>query len=389
MPQDFYHSADCWFERFGYEAACLLLDAQLQFVATRKVDLVDRGDLSNCMTSTESASQLKHDADLAGGAKEVVFASDGVDVPPIIFPINARDEDLVDSETMTAEQAFEVFAGKLFVANPYNKKRNATTEESNESPLDRLGRLKRELDELEKDCASMDESNVLQDRLVELQGQFQRVSTSRLEQQSSLLSSIQTSVDKLKGTGTDDRGESNATSSSLGVGSPELEVRINRLEKMLGSSSLSVGSLLDRLEKLEGLQSKLDDKKIDLLQRRVKVIRQDLEAAAKARNKLASSTASSEDSKTIAALYDQLQQLQGLSQHLPILTARLEALAHQHVDVATRAARFHSVEQIASSLQNHVQSMETAMTAVDASMQQNASAMLENIAALEARMKAF
>jgi Dynamitin len=335
------------------------------------------------MTSTESIPQ-KHDADQAGGAKEVVYSSDGAEQTPIEFPVMRKDEDLVDSAIMTAEQAFEVFAGKLYVANPYSTRQDTTEqEESKESPLQRLGRLKRELEELEKDCASKDDSNLLQDQLAQLQGQLQRLSMTQLKQQESLTATIQASITGLNASEKAEVAQ-NCSSSTVGV-KTELEERVNRLETALGWAS-GTSSMLDRLEALESMQSKLDDKKLDLLQKRCKVIRQDLEAAAKARNKLVSSTSSAEDSKTIAALYDQLHQLQGMSQHLPALSARLQALAHQHVDAATRAARFQAVEQVTANLQQQVQSMETALTALDASMQQNAAAMLENMKVLEERM---
>lgn len=343
------------------------------------------------MASTESGT-VKHDADQAGGAKEIIYSSDGVDVTPIAFPVIRKDEDLVDdSEIMTAEQAFEVFAGKLYVSNPYSKKRDSVTEEeSNESPLQRLGRLKRELEELEKDCASnKDDSDLFNDQLMQLQGQYQRLAMSQSQKQSSLFASIQASLAGLNATENAVVSQTSDGSSAIGGGvAPQLEERLNRLEKALGSDNGSNGSMLDRLQALEGMQSKLDDKKLDLLQKRGKVIRQDLEAAAKARNKLASSTVSAEDSKTVAALYDQLQQLQGMSQHLPALTARLQALAHQHVDAATRAARFQAVEQVIANLSQQVGSMETTLTSLDASMQQNAGAMQDNIKALEERMKA-
>ena len=117
--------------------------------------------------------------------------------------------------------------------------------------------------------------------------------------------------------------------------SPEMEERLKCLEANLGVSSNTSSntssstttnrnkSLLERLEILEHLP--FDDKKLDLVQKRVKVIRQDLEAAAKARSKLMTVSASAEDSKSIAALYDQLQSLQGVAQHLPALSARLQS----------------------------------------------------------------
>jgi DNA repair exonuclease SbcCD ATPase subunit len=333
-------------------------------------------------------ANVKHDADQAGGAKEVVFSSDGDDAMPVTFPIplTTQNENLVESEIMTAEEAFEVFAGKLYIANPYSSKKAVATEDSNESPLERLGRLKRELDELETDCQSKVESPMFEAQLSQLQDQLQRLSTTQLQQPTLLSESIQAAMADLNTnieiSQTDDANDK-ASGTAL-----QLEARLRRIEMAMGSfGSSSEESLLDRVLALENMQAKLDDKKLDLLQKRGKVIRQDLEAAAKARNKLASTLVSAEDSKTIAALYDQLLQLQGLSPHLPALTQRLQELAHQHVDASTRAARFQAIEQVVGNLSLQVQSMDTALEALDKSLKQNATAMQESVAALEERIK--
>jgi Dynamitin len=337
--------------------------------------------------STDVAN-VKHDADQAGGAKEVVFASDGDDAMPVTFPVpmTSQNENLVDSKIMTAEQAFEVFAGKLYIANPYSSKKAVATEDLKESPLERLGRLKRELDELEKDCQSKVESSMFEAQLSQLQDQLQRLSTTQLQQPMFLSESIQAAMADLNSNpATSQADDANDKASSTAL---QLEARLRRIEMALGSfGSSSEESLLDRVLALESMQAKLDDKKLDLLQKRGKVIRQDLEAAAKARNKLASTLVSAEDSKTIAALYDQLLQLQGLSPHLPALTQRLQELAHQHVDASTRAARFQAIEQVVGNLSQQVQSMETAMEALDESLKQNAASMQESVAALEERIK--
>ena len=107
------------------------------------------------MASTESS----HAADQAGGDKEVVYASDGLEANAVEFPVSdnmatTTTEELDTSAPMTAEQAFEVFAGKLYVPNPYNAKQQsgaASTTTTAEGPLQRLGRLQREIAELQDD----------------------------------------------------------------------------------------------------------------------------------------------------------------------------------------------------------------------------------------------
>jgi Dynamitin len=340
-------------------------------------------------------SSLKHDADLAGGGKEVVYSYDGSDIPPMSFPVGTKNEDLDESVLMPPEQAFQIFANKLYASNPYSKK----VEESlmphlTESPLVRMSRLKRELEELEIDCSNRDESSIVQDQLRKLREQLQSLSTSQTQKNLGLSTSIQASVSGLIDEYSADAPSQNALSSATEKDSiSSLEERLSRIENVFCSDSSLSGSrvnLSSRIDVLEDQLSKLDDKKLDLLQKRSKVIRQDLEAAVKARNKLSSNNSSllsTDDSKTVAALYDDLQRLQGMSQHLPILMTRLQALAHLHADAATKTARFKTVEQVTSNLSKQVQSIEIALTSLDTSMKQNATLIHDNVKSLEERMK--
>ena len=246
---------------------------------------------------------------------------------------------------------------------------------------------------------------MFQEQLALLQGQMERVSLAQLAKQENLAKSIQSTVEGLNQE--DDGGGSTKTTTTTpapstiaAVSSPQqLEERLKRLEVTLGAAGSSSStnqskssSLLDRLEALEQIQAKVDDKKVDLVQKRVKVIRQDLEAAAKARNKLMAvgGSLAHEDSKSIAALYDQLQQLQGCARHLPVLAERLQALAHQHVEAATRAHRLRAVEQLTGHLAQQVAAAETAVGKLESSsLPQNAASMQESMQALEERMKAL
>jgi Dynamitin len=336
---------------------------------------------------------LKHDADHAGGGKEVVYSSDGADLPPMSFPIKTKHSEIDESELIPPEQAFQIFANKLYTTNPYNK--NLVKESiagSDESPLVRLERLKSELETLEMECSSKSDFGLFQDQLLKIKGQLHSLSSSHMQNQTGLSTTIDASVAAINAPHIVDTTTLSTVSSNVASeNSSRLIVRINRLEKVLGSETGDQTSLIGRVNNLENLLSKLDDKKLDLLQKRSKVIRQDLEAAAKARNKLSSSSnsglSSSDDSKIIATLYDGLQNLQGMSEHLPILSARLQALAHQHADAATRTARFKAVEQMTTDLSKKVQSIDTALSSLDKSMKENTTVMYENVNALEERMK--
>jgi Dynamitin len=339
---------------------------------------------------------LKHDADHAGGGKEVVYSSDGADLPPISFPVKTKHIDIDESELIPPEQAHQIFANKLYAVNPYSNKsasNDATEMQTNESPLVRMARLKNEVEALEKDCASQD-FGLFQDPLVKMQEQLQALSSTQLLKQTGLTSSIESSVSALNNIHSVDVKPLAALPLNDGQNAPPLNDRVHRLEKILGGTlgaSADQVSLVTRVQALETLLAKLDDKKLDLLQKRSKVIRQDLEAAAKARSKLSSSTiggtSSLDDSKTITTLYDGLQSLNSMSEHLPILSSRLQALALQHADAATRTARFKAVEQVTSDLSKQVQSIETALSSLDKSMKENATLMQSNIHALEERTK--
>ena len=335
---------------------------------------------------------LKHDADHAGGGKEIVYSSEGADLPPITFPVNAKHVEIDESELIPPEEAFQIFANKLFAVNPHGGKKSlndVADSQLNESPLIRMTRLKNEIEALEKDCASQD-FGLLQDQLVKMKEQLHSVSSSQLQKQTNLTSSIYASVNALN----DTSSVSMKPASTMPFNDGQIHNRINRLEIMLGGKLGASGdqeSLMTRVQALETLLSKLDDKKLDLLQKRTKVIRQDLEAAAKARNKLSSSsvggTSSSEDSKTIATLYDGLQSLNDMAEHIPILSSRLQALALQHADTATRTIRFKAIEQVASDLSKQVQSIETSLSSLDESIKANATLMQANVQELEERTK--
>jgi uncharacterized protein (DUF2235 family) len=125
------------------------------------------------------------------------------------------------------------------------------------------------------------------------------------------------------------------------------------------------------------------------LSKKTKVIRHDLEAASKARNKLLAASSRSEDSKTIAELYDQMIQLEGVSSHLPILSNRLAALASQHVDAASWATRLQATEAMASTLLSSLTILEQAVAKTEAGQHENAVTMAENLKALDVRLQAL
>lgn len=111
----------------------------------------------------------------------------------------------------------------------------------------------------------------------------------------------------------------------------------------------------------------------------------DLEAAAKAKSKL-SSGSSTADSRMIADLHQELNQLEGLSSHLPALTQRLEQLAHIHVQSSTTVARLSGAEQDVHGIQVTLQSMEKALSALETNMVENTKKMEANLKVMAAQV---
>jgi hypothetical protein len=380
----------------------------------------------------------EHAADQAGG--EVVYASDGPadGVAPATFQMRFPIRTSVDQETgadtldeasqTTAVQAFEVFSGKLYHPHmrvPGTAGTGSTTlqqQNKKETPLERLGRLQRELAELEEqadDNDIYDEIDVadwnrtVSDLQTRMQEQQQKYAWPvRQEQLSQALektvqqgeggatsaagaaspspkkkSSLQLAAQQ----GGDVKGGGATTAVTTASALPSLDERMRRLELAVGSSSTlassSSSTWSERLRLMEQAVHKLDPAKLDMAVARSKVIRQDLEAASKARNKLLTSSRSAgADAATIQSLHTAYTDLQGMAQYLSPLAVRLSALARQHQDQATHGQRLLAAEETCALQQQQLKSVETAVQQLQEGWKVNAAAMETNIKALDARM---
>jgi nuclear migration protein JNM1 len=255
------------------------------------------------------------------------------------------------------------------------------------------------MDELKHDLSSdahTETSQLLQNQLSMLQDQFQKLSIERMKQQQHLSTSIQTTVERI-GEPTGVSVGTTSSSSTPGVipSTPSVKERLRHLEVLLGSGSGNIKNqnLLERLDQLERQYEKLDEKKLDVLHKRAKVIRQDLEAAAKARHKLnvqhENTGGDSMNAKKITALYDEMEQLRGMTGILPSLLSRLQTLAQIHTDAATHSARFGHVEQTVQMLQNTMAAMEISLEKLEQSLQTSAKTMQDNVQALEEQIRAL
>lgn len=342
-------------------------------------------------------------ADEAGG--EVVFSSDGLSAatvakPPPVPQSSGEGETVLDSDDLTPEMAFEVFQGKVYSAQSVNK--FAPKPKEDETPLERLGRLSTEVAELEtqlKTTASTSGKD-FDEQLVglasDLKTRLETASSNKMEhddltrlmkqQLQSLKESPKTSVTR-PGTSTgvvyELYGNANNPTSAM-------ESRIVKLERLLGSSQNRVthNSLVSRLEELESLIQTVDPTILESTATKAKVIRADLEAASKAKNKL-TATYKREDSKMIQQLHQQMVELEGLSGYLPSLVERLQQLSGLHVQTSSFSSRLAEVEKSAHQIGSTLSVLETTLDQVQTNVVENVQTMGTNMASLDERLNAL
>lgn len=166
-----------------------------------------------------------------------------------------------------------------------------------------------------------------------------------------------------------------------------LEERLRKLELAMGSTDNEGGkSILERIEEAERYAKEVDMKQLDKVAAKAKVVRADLEAAARAKAKLAAkphSIANKEDARTIAALHSQLIELEGLSAHLPALTARLVELSALHGTAAEFASRLTAAESALDRSERALASVDQALISMERGWQVNMAQVERNVQKLD------
>jgi len=350
-------------------------------------------------------------ADEAGG--EVVFSSDGlaptlISKPPAVPAALVREgdeEDVLESDDrMSPQLAFEVFQGKMYSAlsNTATSKRSASSVTVPETPLVRLARLQQEVQEIEaqfsvKAGSGQDFDDQLLSLATTLKTQLTTLS-SRIPEQDDLtrlirqqLQSFETRNKKKEGASApEETGVVYELYGNASNPTTTLEDRLVRLERAVGSQSTTAASsanqtLLQRLEAMEKLITSVDAVTLEQTTTKAKVIRADLEAASKARNKL-TATYKKEDSKMIQQLHTQLVELEGLSEHLPALVERLQQLASLHVQAGTFSSRLEALETSANQLSSAVSQIEGSMDQLATNLSQNFTTLEGNLKVLDERL---
>ena len=378
-------------------------------------------------------------ADEAGG--EIVYTDDGLapavlSKPPLVGQPprtggggGAEDDgDVVSSTDYVSPQlAFEVFQGKIYSAS--SQQGSTGNRPTKEPPMVRLARLQQELNEIEAQLSASTTSSTssivagtgqaFDEPLVALattlQSQLTALASHRILDHDDLTRLIRQQLESLKvplSSTTDPKTSALSSSSSTSetgivyelygtATNPTtmLEDRLVRLERAVGGSLSSSSSsasattagsttktLLRRLEEMEQLVKTVDATTMEQTATKAKIIRADLEAASKARNKLAA-TYKKEDSKMIQELHTQLMELEGMSEYLPALVERLQQLASLHVQAGTFSSRLEALETSANQLSSSVSSVEATMEQLTSNLTQNLTTMESNLQALDKRLK--
>lgn len=398
-------------------------------------------------------SGAEHTADEAGG--EAVFSSDGLPSllaplpPPVINSAATSNEggddnaDAVIEESSTPVDVFESFHAHATAVGWSGLSKttiNADSTSSFEDPRRALFRLRAEVDLLEaafaaegqtqhetSDANDQYQLQQLKSRLENMLGgdasadiTLEKLLRGRQEDLSRVIAKdvqnfqkgedLSEDMDKLNISAVgDDKNEKRdgkivyeLYSSSLGQQqqnpSPRavtLEERLRKLETILGSTATATDatskSLLERLNDAERLVKDMDMKEVDKLAAKAKVVRSDLEAAARARQKLASSSSSSrvndEDARTLTALHTHLVELEGISTYLPALTVRLTELATLHSNAAEFGERLNVCEEAVNGSEKMLESVESSLNKMEEGWKRNMEVVENNVNRLDEMLK--
>jgi len=164
-----------------------------------------------------------------------------------------------------------------------------------------------------------------------------------------------------------------------------LEERLRHLEISVGSGE-GGASLFERVEEAMKLAKEVDAKEIDKVAAKAKVIRLDLEAAARAKSKLSSNNNASlakEDAQTITSLHNQLVELEGISAYLPALTSRLTELSNLHSNAAEFGSRMDAAEETLTRSEALLASVEEALGKMEGGWKENMEAVERSVKKLD------
>lgn len=347
----------------------------------------------------------QHSADEAGG--EAIYCSDALPPLPVPLPpppIIASHEqhslgDILDSSPLPPNQvtveAFGIVRYEKGVA-------------VRESKLEKIERIRKELFDLDNSWRGEEEGNhgagggdedvtKLRQQVEQLQQMFHDVlkrqyfsggggGTMKL----SCTSSLGGKEDREQSAVQEHESVDNDVTVNTKGEQQQHDQRLLRIENILGVHGQNQNkSIMERLRIAEHKLSQIDDQKLARAASRAKVIRADLEAAAKARSKLNSSSNSGPDSAKISKLYNQLVAMDGFlssdSNVLHAIVNRLEACADLHSKSMEFQRGLDSLESTVGDVKMWLSKLEESMGSLEKGMEDNMKIVQENMDTLDKR----
>ena len=394
------------------------------------------------MSDTAEDPQIDESGNATGGG-EVIYADGGlapvaVTKPPLVVQQAAGDsssEAVLSSEEISPQAAFEIFQGKVYNASIPSSSSgffptsggNAAKEYEKSSlpPLERLARLQQEVAELEAELqtTAADSGRAFDEQIVQmatdLKNRLVTASSAHVTEQDELTRMISQQLKDVQASKSGGKSKDSSSTNETGLiyelygnatnPTTTLEERLLNLERLLGNPqqhltsspastsqmaatpSLSAAhykSLLHRLEDMESLVATVDSASLEKTSTKAKVIRADLEAASKARNKL-TATYKKEDSKMIQQLYQQMTDLEGLGSYLPSLVERLQQLSSLHQQASTFGTRLQELERGATQVEASVGQLEDGMATLQTTIVENITSMESNMKKLDEKLSAL
>ena len=388
----------------------------------RRWIVADRRDMAE--------QEQQHVADAAGG--EAVFSYDPL--PPLSAPLpppskggvdrgvdgGSADDAAAPTAALTSQPSDAVAALQAFseaevgwMGHPSGQRPPPRDGEltSWDDPRRRLHHLRAEAEKLERELAEEEEagrgdrlggggedlraaSAELRSRLDALgAGDAAALSAQLRGRQDDLSTRISEDLARLRLEEQGGAAAADAEAAPPSSSSRDLEVqeRLRRLEDAVGAApDGGTPSILERIERAERLARETDPRELDRLASKAKVIRSDLEAAARARAKLSArpggggkGAAGSDDARAVAELHGLLTDLDGVSSHLPAIARRLSDLAVLHGSAADFSSRLSAAESALSASEAVLSSVEAAVTSMEANWKENLSVIEKNVERLD------
>lgn len=380
---------------------------------------------------SETSSHLKKNFDNGNTRrKETVYVSDGVSSPSFSAPNvphihtgfkSNGIENTLDTCPCDPFKAFETFHGKKFtplsvsplvdMETPFQKMARLRNEvkqlehdiESNKRGCTGRDILKKNDEEMEKSIADLSYRLSGCQKNLNIDGEKylkQLDLTNCVRSEETKLSTIYNAVknDPLKNSScSPKRSEYNPNKIATENSSSDLELRLERIEMFIKETyDEGTQPLIKRLNMMEEKIEKLNEKTLNEISMKAKIIRVDLEAASKAKNHLRT-VAKGEDYQIIGQLHEQLLDLDGfvssslssnsLSNTILMIVQRLSDCAKLHESASLFGSELKELERSANDIERLVKSLEKALMVMKSGMNTNMEIIKQNMSLLDERMK--